>query len=342
MLKKLKLAVVALLLPLIAFAQSYPSPTFNNVTVQGTLTAATPAFTNPLPVSSGGTGVSSFTTGNVLVGAAGGGLTTVGTTSAGLPLISSGTGFVPVWTPLTLAGGGTSATTAAQARTNLGAAATASGLNQFAATTSAQLAGVISDETGTGSLVFGTAPTISNLNATGTPTAPTATAGTNTTQIATTAFVLANASGCTSCTITTPNIVGVSNGSNAASGSVGEYLSNSATGVSLTSGAVVNVTSVSLTAGDWDVSGVVTFVPAGTTTSTLQQVGTNTTSATFGPLGTQVLSQGSFGSGLTQSYVVPTVRYSLAATTTIFLVAEAVFSTSTMTANGFIRARRVR
>ena len=37
---------------------------------------------------------------------------------------------------------------------------TASGLNQFAATTSAQLLGVISDETGTGSLVFGTSPTI--------------------------------------------------------------------------------------------------------------------------------------------------------------------------------------
>jgi hypothetical protein len=34
-----------------------------------------------------------------------------------------------------------------------------SGLNQFASTTSAQLAGVISDETGSGSLVFGTSPT---------------------------------------------------------------------------------------------------------------------------------------------------------------------------------------
>jgi hypothetical protein len=37
---------------------------------------------------------------------------------------------------------------------------TASGLNQFAATTSAQLAGVISDETGSGSLVFATSPTL--------------------------------------------------------------------------------------------------------------------------------------------------------------------------------------
>lgn len=39
-------------------------------------------------------------------------------------------------------------------------------LSQFAATTSAQLAGVISDETGTGVLVFGTSPTITTPNMT--------------------------------------------------------------------------------------------------------------------------------------------------------------------------------
>lgn len=50
--------------------------------------------------------------------------------------------------------------------------------------TSANLAAAISDETGTGSLVFATSPALS-----GTPTAPTAAGGTNTTQIATTAFV---------------------------------------------------------------------------------------------------------------------------------------------------------
>lgn len=43
-------------------------------------------------------------------------------------------------------------------------------LSQFAATTSAQLAGVISDETGTGALVFGTSPTLTTP-ALGTPSA---------------------------------------------------------------------------------------------------------------------------------------------------------------------------
>ena len=41
-----------------------------------------------------------------------------------------------------------------------GDALTANPLSQFAATTSAQLAGVISDETGSGKLVFGTSPVI--------------------------------------------------------------------------------------------------------------------------------------------------------------------------------------
>jgi hypothetical protein len=50
-----------------------------------------------------------------------------------------------------------------------GDALTANPLSQFAATTSAQLAGVMSDETGTGSVVFHTAPTLVNPSL-GTPT----------------------------------------------------------------------------------------------------------------------------------------------------------------------------
>jgi len=42
-------------------------------------------------------------------------------------------------------------------------ATTAGKLSQFAATTSAELAGVVSDETGSGALVFGTSPSISTL-----------------------------------------------------------------------------------------------------------------------------------------------------------------------------------
>jgi hypothetical protein len=72
--------------------------------------------------------------------------------------------------------------------------------------TSAALAAQVSDETGTGSLVFAGSPAL-----TGTPTAPTAVTGTNTTQIATTAFVqqelgsLGGGSGLTPVKITNAN-----------------------------------------------------------------------------------------------------------------------------------------
>ncbi len=49
----------------------------------------------------------------------------------------------------------------------------------------------VGTSTGTGSVVLGTAPTISNLNLTGTPVGPTAAPGNNSTQLATTAFVTA-------------------------------------------------------------------------------------------------------------------------------------------------------
>ena len=58
--------------------------------------------------------------------------------------------------------------------------------------TSANLAAAISDETGTGALVFAGSPAL-----TGTPTAPTAAADTNTTQVATTAYVVGQASSTT-------------------------------------------------------------------------------------------------------------------------------------------------
>lgn len=67
---------------------------------------------------------------------------------------------------------------------------TTSPLSQFASTTSSQLAGMISDETGIGAAVFAGSPVL-----TGTPTTPTAAPGTNTTQLANTAFVAAGLAG---------------------------------------------------------------------------------------------------------------------------------------------------
>lgn len=148
----------------------------------------------------------------------------------------------------------------------------------------------------------------------------------------------------TGASITKPNIVGTVAADNASAGNVGEYVTNSATGVSLTSGSIVNVCSISLTAGDWDVSGSMIIVGAATTTFTIMVGGTTSTSATLGPTGSYWQLNNTFGSAtnLTVGQAIPSTRFNLSSTTTIYAIAQATFGVSTATANGFIRARRVR
>jgi hypothetical protein len=232
-------------------------------------------------------------------------------------------------TALSILQGGTGATSAGAALTNLGAAPLAS-------------------------------PTF-----TGTPAAPTAAAGTNTTQLATTANVVANfatpptagygsttpepvaATTLSSTGNFTPSqtngIVGTTTSNSVNAGSVGEYITNTASGVSLTTGTAVNVTSTSLTAGDWDAECIFNYSPAGSTVPSLYESSLNNTS---GALSTNFW-QNTFdpnthaaGAGTTQ--VTAVIRESLPSTTTVYCVALSNFTASTMTVNGFFRARRVR
>lgn len=255
--------------------------------------------------------------------------------TAGQAIVSTGPSSAPAWgavtatalapvSPNTVIGNATNATLSPQAYPVPGCAAansalqyflgsgfscgstfalTTGNLSQFASTTSAQLAGVISNETGSGVLVFGTSPTL-----------------------------------------TTPNIVGTTAADNAAAGSVGQYATNSATGTNMTTATAANCATISLTAGDWDVFGTVTFVPDVTTTVTLVQAGINTTSATMSAAnaGGSNFLQASFTTGGGQAISTPVVRIPLAATTTVYLVGQTQFGVSTMQCSGFIRARRVR
>jgi hypothetical protein len=140
----------------------------------------------------------------------------------------------------------------------------------------------------------------------------------------------------------TAGIVGTTTNDNANAGSVGEFITNTTNATSATSTVVLNATSVSLTAGDWDVSGSVQFVPAGTTTTTLILAGVTTTSATRGAFNTETSFNVSYAAGQGSTLGPPTVRISLASTTTVYLVALTNFAVSTMTVNGFIQARRRR
>lgn len=143
-------------------------------------------------------------------------------------------------------------------------------------------------------------------------------------------------------------IYGTTTNDNAAAGQVGEYISSSilvGSAVSLTTATSANITSISLTAGDWDVEGMVIFNPNALTTTTSLQMGISQTSATLPTLGAENnsnINTQSFSAGLSQSLSCGPMRISLSATTTIYLVAQAAFAINTMSGYGFIGARRVR
>jgi hypothetical protein len=148
-------------------------------------------------------------------------------------------------------------------------------------------------------------------------------------------------------TITTPNVVGVVDASSANAGSVGEVISSTvpaASFVTLSTNTSVNVTSISLTAGDWDVYGNIGFTVGGN--STAYNASISTTSATLSTpdnmSGSLTRIACTFTSGQNQHLAISPCRINVSSTTTVYLVAQATFSSSTNRAYGKIWARRAR
>ena len=131
---------------------------------------------------------------------------------------------------------------------------------------------------------------------------------------------------------------GVTDGSDATAGQVGEYLSASGGPVSLSSGVAHDVVTLALTAGDWDVSGVVVFTPTGNPSHFAAGIST-----TAGIIGTNKTDQSAnFSNGAQHASGAGMVaRMNSAGTQTAHLVGLAAFSGS-MTAAGTISARRMR
>lgn len=146
---------------------------------------------------------------------------------------------------------------------------------------------------------------------------------------------------------TTGGLIGTTTNDSAGTGIVGEYVTSSvvSTTVNLTTGTTANITTISLTAGDWDVTGGVLFQTAATTTVTACIAGISTTTGTLGADGTYARSTFATvtpGAVEWADFLTPVVRISIATTTTVYLVGQSTFATSTQTAGGYIRARRVR
>jgi len=145
-------------------------------------------------------------------------------------------------------------------------------------------------------------------------------------------------------------IVGTTTNNNSAAGTVGEFVSSvisDASSVSLSTGAVSNITTISLTAGDWDVWGNVVFY-GGSTTNVIQFIGWSSNTSATAPnsslealLSYPVAGVVPFISGAV-GFAVPFRRVSVATTTTVYLSVLSYFTVSTCVGYGGIFARRAR
>jgi hypothetical protein len=147
---------------------------------------------------------------------------------------------------------------------------------------------------------------------------------------------------------TTAGPLGTTTNDNASTGVVGEYVESviaSGSAVALTTATPKTVTSITLSAGDWDIDTLAYFANGATTSFTLISGSisgtTNVLDSTAGKINTLVMNPTIFG-GVACSVVIAPYRLSLSGSTTVFLVVQASFTVSTASGFGIIRARRAR
>jgi len=137
------------------------------------------------------------------------------------------------------------------------------------------------------------------------------------------------------------SVKGTKTNDSAAAGTVGEVISSTVTsgaGVSLVSGTAKTITSISLTAGDWDVYGM--FGAFSNTSIASVIAGTSLTTNTTGAEDETIYAAPISGNQTLQP-VIPTIGVSIASTTTIYLVGRVAF-TGTCVGYGRITGRRAR
>jgi hypothetical protein len=135
---------------------------------------------------------------------------------------------------------------------------------------------------------------------------------------------------------------------NPLAGDLGEYIESiigAGSPVSVTtSNAIQNITTISLSPGDWDVSAMVGIVGVAATFTTGFDGGVSLVNGTTLDGITSVkIRWPSWQSGAAfMNGTIPRTRYSIASTQTVYLNTRVVFTASTMSAYGTVNARRVR
>lgn len=216
------------------------------------------------------------------------------------------------------------------------------GVGTFLATpSSANLAAALTDENGSGKAIFAAGTLAITSGKTATFSNTLTFTGTDSSSVA------FGAGGTVLYSGSSIGLLGTtSTNDNASAGQLGEYVEAvvaSGSAVALTTATAKTVTSISLTSGDWDLSGDVNYSTVGGPTITVIVQGSSTTNNATDVDDTYTLFRGSFTGAFPISMVIPTRRVSIASTTTVYLVAQATFTGGTScSAFGRIRARRMR
>jgi hypothetical protein len=143
---------------------------------------------------------------------------------------------------------------------------------------------------------------------------------------------------------------GVTDGSDAAPGKIGEVISGSNfAGIALTTAVPLNVTTITLTPGDWNVGGVVIFAPVSTgpnsVIAALSQTAASLPSDNDVATGKAIMQQiwaSSMPAGKTQTTPTSLIRVNTTTSKPVYLVAQATFGGGSVTVTGYVSARRIR
>lgn len=341
---------------------------FQTTNTSGTLTTALTisnaqvvTLANALPVTSGGTGLTSTTANQLLYSSATSTIAGLATANNGV-LVTNGSGVPSI-----------SSTIPSATQANITALGTIGqnltlsdnpAATRYVLLSNSASTGKLVAQAGSGSASFGGAINLfGNSHATnaGWVTAGISSgsggkfsvntqalgAGTDVFTVDVSGNVVANGSLTTS---QTAGIIGTTTNNDAAAGSVGQLIETIVlvgSAVAMTSTTSVTIASVSLTAGDWDVWGEFWTSPASGTITTKVQAAislTNNTLPTAPATNTSLNILTGITSAGTESITIPVAscRQSLSGTTTIYLVANTTFSVSTMGGYGKISARRRR
>lgn len=139
-------------------------------------------------------------------------------------------------------------------------------------------------------------------------------------------------------------IEGTGTNDSASAGYVGEYVTSQiayASRTSISNSTSTSLTSISLTAGDWDVWGNVYYTPTIGLLNAASGISTTNNTLPDNSLTTGISAATAIFLNGT-ALIAPTVRVSISSTTTVYVVGFAAFSAGTCTQSGYISARRVR